>query len=597
MFGVGIHFSFKDLWRVRRVAIPGCLIQMVVITALGFWAGRLAGLSTGGAFVLGLAVSVASTVVLMRSLMDHGWLDTPHGKVAIGWLVFEDLLTVAVLVLLPVVALPGDDRGGFATAALAIGKAGLFIALMLIVGDRVVPFVLGRVVRTRSRELFVLVALTVAAGTALASAALFNVSLALGAFVAGVVVSESPFSHQISADLLPFREAFAVIFFVSVGMLVDLDYIAENWVLVLAISVIAIVAKGLVSGMLSIALASPARTALILTAGRSQMGEFSFIVGQTGVQFGLISTAEYSLILAGAIVSITINPFIVRLVDPAERALKRYPRVWRWLDRHGRPDLPEPQTMKGHIVIVGCGRVGRHIAEALGRLQVPRLVVESDPTRLEKLNDLGVPVLYGDAGSSEILEHADLEEARALVITLPDDSAAIAVVETARKAAPHVPIVARASTWDGGQRLKAAGVTIVRPELEGGLEIMRQTLIGLDMPRSEINRYTETLRREGMGGLEQPSEASVQVLEDLLAHAHDLDIGWVSVDADSRFAGRTLADSALRANAGVSVVAIGRHGQFITNPGPGEGLLAGDRVAVIGSPAQIAEAEKLFSAA
>jgi CPA2 family monovalent cation:H+ antiporter-2 len=598
MFGVGIHFSFRDLWQVRRIAIPGALIQMAVVSTMGYGAGRMFGFSPGGAWVLGIAVSVASTVVLMRSLMDNGWLDTPHGKIAIGWLVFEDVLTVAILVLLPVVALPGTDRGGFATAALAIGKAGLFIALMLFAGNRVVPFVLGRVANTRSRELFVLVALTMAAGTALASAAFFNVSLALGAFVAGVVVSESPFSHQISADLLPFREAFAVIFFVSIGMLVDLDYIAENWQLVLVLSTIAIVGKAVVSGALGILLASPAKTALILAAGRSQIGEFSFIVGQGGVAVGLIDNAEYSLILAGAIVSITINPFIVRLVEPTERLLKRRPGVWQWLDRHGMPDLATPESMKDHIVIVGCGRVGRHIAEALGRLQVPRLVVESDPARLTKLRDLGVPVLYGDAGSSEILKHAHLASARALVITLPDDVAVLSVVAIAQKQAPHVPIVARASTWDGGQRLKEAGVAqVVRPELEGGLEIMRQTLLGLDVSRREIDRYADILRREGMSGAEQSSEESARVLDDLLAHARDLDIGWLDVGEASPLAGQTLGASQLRTRVGVSVVAIGRQGRIISNPGPAESLLPGDRVAVIGAPAQVSAARDAFEEA
>jgi len=596
MFGVGIHFSFKDLWQVRRIAIPGALIQMAVVSLMGYAAGRAFGFSAGGAWVLGIAVSVASTVVLMRSLMDHGWLDTPHGKVAIGWLVFEDILTVAILVLLPVVALPGTERGGLATAAVAIGKAGLFIALMLFVGDRVVPFVLGRVVKTRSRELFVLVALTVAAGTALASAAFFNVSLALGAFVAGVVVSESPFSHQISADLLPFREAFAVIFFVSVGMLVDLDYIAANWPLVVVLSAIAMVGKALVSGLVSVMLASPAKTALILAAGRSQMGEFSFIVGQSGVAVGLIDTSEYSLILAGAIVSITVNPFVVRLVEPIERRVKeKRPGLWRWLDRHGMPALPEPETMRDHIVIVGCGRVGRHIAEALGRLNVPRIVVEADPNRLERLRDLGVPVLYGDAGSSEILDHAQLGAARALVITLPDDAAALAVVAIAQKQAPHVPMVARASTWDGGQRLKAAGVDqVVRPELEGGLEIMRRTLLGLDVPRREIDRYTEILRREGMSETEETSEESARVLDDLLAHARDLDIGWLEVREGSPVAGQTLAGSQLRTRTGVSVVAVGRNGLIITNPGPAETMRPGDRVAVIGAPPEVAAAREAF---
>jgi CPA2 family monovalent cation:H+ antiporter-2 len=227
MFGIGLHFSFKDLWEVRDIAVPGALVQMVLVSVLGWWLASSWGFSNGGAWVFGIAVSVASTIVVLRGLMDNGWLETAHGRVAVGWLVFEDLATVAILVLLPTVVGPGGQA--WWVPWWAVLKAVLFVVLMIVIGQRVVPAILGRVVRTRSRELFVLVALTLAAGTALASSALFGVSLALGAFVAGVVVSESPFSHQISADLLPFREAFAVLFFVSVGMLVNPVYVLQHW--------------------------------------------------------------------------------------------------------------------------------------------------------------------------------------------------------------------------------------------------------------------------------------------------------------------------------------------------------------------------------
>jgi K+:H+ antiporter len=301
------------------------------------------------------------------------------------------------------------------------------------------------------------------------------------------------------------------------------------------------------------------------------------------------------LILAGAIVSITLNAFIVRLVEPVERALKRRERLWSWLDRRSRPHLPEPGALEDHVVIVGCGRVGRHIAEALGRLETPRLIVESDPNRLTRLRDLGVPVLYGDAGSSEILEHCNLERARALVITLPDDAAVLAVVATARRQAPDLRIVARASTWEGGQRLRANGVqAVVRPELEGGLEIMRRTLMGLEIPRREIDRYTEVLRREGMSEHEHPSDERTRGLDDLFAHAHDLDLGWLTVPDGSALAGQSLADAGVRSRAGVSVVAIGRRERLISNPRPEERLENGDRLAVIGTAAEVAAAREMF---
>jgi CPA2 family monovalent cation:H+ antiporter-2 len=596
MFGVGLHYDVSDLWQVRRVAIPGAIIQMAIVAAMGYALGRMWGLPAGGAWVFGIAGSIASTVVLLRSLMDHGWLDSPAGKVAIGWLVVEDLLAVAILVFVP--ALAGSSASGpWVTAAIAVGKAILFVALMMFVGARVVPFVLGRVVHTRSRELFVLVALTMAVGTAIASARLFGVSLALGAFVAGLIVSESPFSHQIGADLLPFREAFAVIFFVSVGMLVNPADVVAHWDRLLWLLLVIIVGKALVSGALAILLGCAARTTLVVAAGRSQIGEFSFIVGQSGLALGVLNELSYSLILAGAIVSIMLNPLIMGLVEPIERALRKRRSLWRIFDRRGSEALPSPEGLSSHVVIVGCGRVGRHIAETLARLEIPRIVIESDPIRVDKLHELGVPVLYGEAGNSDILAHAALARARALVITLPDDLAALSVVAAARLIAPDLHIIARASTWDGARRLRADGAgEVVRPELEGGVEIVRRTLLELRLPIREVQRYTDIVRREGMDESERLSLERTRVLRDLVGAAHDLEIGWLTVAHDSPLVGRRIADASLREAIGVSVVAISRTGAVISNPGPDVIFVPDDRVAIIGEPQQLALAESVFHA-
>ena len=587
MFGVGLHFSFRDLWQVRNIAIPGALVQMAITTIAGWLVARFWGFSVGGAWVFGLAISVASTIVLLRAFMDQGWLNTPAGHVAVGWLVFEDLATVAILVILPTFGTAGGS-GGLTQTLVAIGKALVFIALMIVVGTRVVPRVLGFVVRTASRELFVLVALTVAAGTALTSAALFGVSVALGAFVAGVVVNESPFSHQIGADLLPFREAFAVIFFVSVGMLVQPADLMKNWRELLMTVAIVVALKPLVSAALGFILPVPARSAIVVAVGLSQIGEFSFMLGQTGVGLGLLTPAQYVIVLEAAIVSIALNPFMVKLADPVEHWLKGRPALWRVINRHG-PDPPPPDaSIAHHVVIVGCGRVGRHIAEALGRLGISRLVVEIDPARINKLTELGVPVLYGDAGSSEILTHAALERARALVVTLPDDSAALAVLKTTRDLAPDLHVVARASTWEGARRLAAAGATtVVRPELEGGVEIVRRTLLELDLPVGEVQRYSDLIRREGLDESERPTPERARVLHDLVHAAQGLEVVWLSLDGSSALAGHSIGASRLRSLTGASIVAISRNATLIPNPDASATLAAGDRIAVIGTPSEV----------
>jgi CPA2 family monovalent cation:H+ antiporter-2 len=595
MFGIGLHFSLRELWRVRGIAIPGALLQMGIASAIGYWLARGWGWTPGAALVLGVAISVASTVVLIRGLMDLGVLDTEHGRIAVGWLVLEDLATVAILVLLPA-AVADNPTGGWQIPALAVAKAVAFIALMLYVGTRVIPWILGAIANTQSRELFVLVALTAAVGTALASAELFGVSVALGAFVAGVVVSESPFSHQVGADLLPFREAFAVLFFVSVGMLVNPSHLIENWRQVAALSALIILGKSLVAALIGFAFPCPARTALIVGAGLSQIGEFSFIVGQAGVSLGVLDRSQYSLILAGAIVSITLNPWMFRLVDPVERCLKRYPKLWARLNRHG-PEIAAPEeNLSGHVVIVGCGRVGRHIAETLRQVGVPRLVIESDSGRTKRLNELGIAVLFGDAANSEILKHARLERARALVITVPDDTAALTIVTAARARAPDLRIISRASTWEGAKRLKEAGaIEVVRPELEGGIEIVRRTLLGLEFPVYDVQRYTEAVRREGLGELRAEDDRA-HALSELARAAGVVDVAWLAVSSASEAAGQTLGDSNVRARTGASVVAIHRENRVVRNPGPAEILNAGDRVAVLGAPGEIAGAQRLFSA-
>ena len=462
---------------------------------------------------------------------------------------------------------------------------------MLILGNRIVPWILVQVVHTRSRELFILAALTMALGTALLSAYIFGVSLALGAFVAGVVVSESPYSHQVGADLLPFREAFAVLFFVSVGMLVNPAYLAAHWVEVLLLSGLVVGGKALIALCTGLMFPHPPKTAIVVAAGLSQIGEFSFIVGQAGLSLGLLDQSQYSLILAGALISITVNPFMFRLIGPVERALRRS-FLWRFIDRSTVPMVAgSAHEPTNHVVIVGWGRVGRHITELLGSLDVPRLVVEADPTRVEMLTRQAVPTLFGDAANSEILEHARLAHARALVVTVPDDSAASIIVATARRKSEKLPIIARAGSQQSAKLLAGLGATeIVLPEVEGGIQVMRKTLLLLDFPVREVHSYTEAIRRQQLerGDLR---EERMRVLDQLVHAARDLEIGWVTLRADSVLAGHSLAAAQLRARTGASVVALARNGELSSNPDPATTLQVGDHLAVIGSPEQLAAVE------
>jgi monovalent cation:H+ antiporter-2, CPA2 family len=594
MFGVGLHFSISDFWKVRSVAIPGALGRMALTTLLGFGLSQLWGWTVASGIVLGLAISIASTVVLLRGLMDNGLLNTSHGQAAIGWVIVEDLATVLILVLMPTIA---DTSNGFnwLQLGLTLLKAAGFILVVLFVGIRFIPWVLLRIAHTRSRELFILAILAIAFGTAIGAAELFGVSLALGAFVAGVVISESPLSHQVGADVLPFREAFAVLFFVSIGMLVNPDYLLDNLGIILALTALIVIGKPLVTLVLGFVFPWPARTTLVLAAGLSQIGEFSFILGQEGVGLGILDQNQYSLILVGALLSITINPLLFRLIGPAEKWLQKIPALWRLLNRHG-PTLPAvEESIEGHVVIVGFGRVGRHIVNLLGQMSIPHLVIDTDAENIEELSGQGVPNLYGDASNSEVLTHAGLKRARALVVAGPDEASNELVVAAARDLSANLPIIARATTEDGIDHLAQLGAQhVIHPELEGGLEIVRHTLLQLGFPPQEIFRYTDAVRHDHYN-MQIDTEEEHRLLHDLIDASGHIEVTWLRLSPENQLVGRSLEQAGLRARTGASVVAIMRKRQLIANPKSLTIFEAGDRIGLIGEKEQIEAAERFLS--
>ena len=495
LFDVGLHFSLRDLWAVRDTVISGALIQIAVITGLGLLLAHQWGWSLAAGILLGLALTIASTVVMIRNLMDQGLLNTSHGQVAVGWLVLEDLIAVLILVLLPVLSTETQEPL-WQAAGLALLKTGAFAALMVVAGTRVIPWLLLQMAHLRSRELFIVAIVVITVGTALGASSVFGVSLALGAFLAGVVVSESALSHQVGAEMVPFRETFAVLFFVSVGMLVNPLYVLSHAAEVLLLVIVIVLGKFVLTVLQGLLIPRPARTALILAAGRSQIGEFSFILGTAGIVLGVFNEEQYALLLAGALLSITLNPFLFRALPWIEAHLRKVPAFWSLLDRHGSVQAPMEESLRDHVVVIGCGRVGQNLVNVLGHLSIPRLVVEQDIGRVTELQRQAIPTLYGDAANSDILSRVHLKQARAVIVTLPDEAAAAIVVATARAEAPHVPILVRASTKEGVHQLFALGAQhVIYPELEGGLEMIRETLDHLGYLESDVQEYTDAVRR------------------------------------------------------------------------------------------------------
>ncbi len=503
MFGVGIHFSFRDLLAVRGIAIPGAVVQSAVATALGVGLAIVLGWGVAAGVVLGLSLSVASTVVLLRALIQRNALDTVHGRAAVGWLIVEDIFTVLVLVLLPSFALvaSGDSAGRDVVFALgeALLKAAALGVLMVVVGARVVPWLLLQVAREGSQEMFTLGVLAVALGIAFASSAVFGVSLALGAFLAGAVVGETDLSHKAAADALPLRDAFAVLFFVSVGMLLDPAYLVANPLPVLAVLALVVVGKSLAAiGIVSL-LGYPLRTGLTVGAGLAQIGEFSFILATAGVSLGVLPVEAYQLVVAGAIISITLNPVLFALVDPLDAWLKARPKVRRRFERGGghlaRP-APTHEPMSGHAIICGWGRVGRTVSRALEARGFGYVVIEEHRRTVESLRERGVQALYGDIADAELLRHAGVARARVLVFAAYDPPAAEFAVEHSRRVNPRIEIVARVETPEESKRLLDRGASqTVEGEKELAVQMARYTLRRFGVTSREVEAITQGLRR------------------------------------------------------------------------------------------------------
>jgi CPA2 family monovalent cation:H+ antiporter-2 len=459
MFGVGLHFSLDDLLAVRRIALPGAIVQIAVATLFGIGVTALWGWSIAAGVVFGLALSVASTVVLLRALEDRGVLESVNGRIAVGWLVVEDLVMVLVLVLLPPLsvwlggnsAVPAEGTGDqslLTTLVLTLGQVSVFIALMLVVGRRLFPWLLWQIARTGSRELFTLCVIAAAVGIAYGSAELFGVSFALGAFFAGMVMRESPLSYRAAEESLPLRDAFSVLFFVSVGMLFDPNVIINQPLKLLEVLAIIIFGKSLAAFFLVLLFRYPLNTALTVSASLAQIGEFSFILASLGVSLGLLPTEGQSLILAGAIISIALNPLVFRAIDPAQVWIRARSKLAQTLERPADPLAVLPMTvdlnrLTGQVVLVGYGRVGRRIGEALTANGISFVVAEENREIVEKLRESGVPAVSGDASEPTVLIQAHVHRARMLVIATPDTLDVRRMIEIARTVNPRIETVVR----------------------------------------------------------------------------------------------------------------------------------------------------------
>lgn len=521
MFGVGLHFSLKDLLSVRAIAVPGAIVQIGFATALGAGLAWMLGWSMGAGLVFGLALSVASTVVLLRALQERRLIETERGRIAVGWLIVEDLAMVLALVLLPALAgvLGGqpqvDDHasllslpasyGIWGVVGLTLAKVVAFVVVMLVVGRRVIPWILHYVAHTGSRELFRLAVLAIALGVAFGAAKLFGVSLALGAFFAGMIMSESELSHRAAEESLPLRDAFSVLFFVSVGMLFDPFSLMSNGWPTLATLAIIVIGKSLAAFVIVIAFRYPLGTALMISASLAQIGEFSFILAELGVGLKLLPEQGRDLILAGAILSILVNPLMFLALDwmkprlDARAARAASPEEAKPVGPATQPgqvasvatvakeDGPPPSTaLSGHTILIGYGRVGSLVGAALKQASLPFLVIEDADKTLARLREDGVEIVSGNAANAGVFAAANPQGAKRLILAIPNAFEAGQVVLRARAANPGINVIARAHSDAEVEHLKGLGAdTVIMGEREIARGIVEEVLGQKPMPRPE----------------------------------------------------------------------------------------------------------------
>lgn len=575
MFGVGLGFSFADLWSVRRLAVPGAVLASGAVVLLGAGLGLLLGWSLGAGLVFGMCIACASTVVIVRGMTELGLLSASPGRIAVGWSLVEDLITVVLLVVLPAMAADGAADGAATGAAAAVplwqalaaslGKMALLAAVVVWGGGFVVPRLLGVVARAQSRELFTLAVLTLALGVAYGAAAGFGVSLALGAFFAGMVVGRSDLAHQAAADALPMRDAFAVLFFVAVGMLFDPAALLQAPLAALAALACVLVGKPLVAACFLLRCGQPPRAALAVAAGLAQVSEFGFVLAGLAVHLGILPSLGRDLVLASALASIMASPALFRGVPALERMIqRRWPRLGQ-----GRVEADGgvvAGALDQHVVLVGCGRVGSVLMGFLRARGVPFVAIDSDRPTVERLQAQGVQALYGDAGSPVLLDRAGIARARALVLAAPDAVTQRLAIEHARTVQPGLAVLARVHT--DAQFAACAAVVGARPvhgERELGHAMARELLQTLGASPIEAEA---AVRGVGAGG-DAATAAPPRLFE-------------IAVPAHSAVAGRTLAELGLPG--GALVVAVVRGGHHLVARGP-TALAGGDVLLVFASNA------------
>ncbi len=586
LFALGLEFSLKDLQPVRRVALLGTPIQMILTIVYGLGIGRLLGLDWTESIWLGGIISVSSTMVILKTLMGRGLLGTLSSRVMIGILIVQDLAIIPLMLVLPQL---NDLQAGLPSLAGAVVKAFIFIVGMIFIGTRVMPALMQIIARWNSRELFLLSVTAIGLGVGYITF-LFGLSFAFGAFVAGIVLSESDYSHQALGDITPLRDLFGLVFFVSVGMLLDPAYLFDNLPTVLLLVTLVAIGKMTIFSVLVRAFGYGNIIPIAVGLTMFQIGEFSFVLARVGLNTQSISQDLYSLLLTTAILTMILTPLVSRLAPPAYRVLKkRFPQ-----EKLDTINLPK-EGLRNHIIIAGGGRAGYYVAKVLQRMKLPFIVIELNQRRVEQCKQEGMPVIYGDASQTVVLETAGINTAKLMLITLPAIVTTQIVADRVRLLNPDLHIVARVESIELSHILHEHGVyEVVQPEFEAGLEIVRQALLHLEIPAPEIYHFTDEIRHELYAPLQEanPSHQTITKLKQSAGHL--MELSWIDLPQQNAVSGKTIQDLQVRQQTGASIVGILREGAVIANPSAESQLQTGDVIAVLGDRHQVKQVRQLL---
>jgi CPA2 family monovalent cation:H+ antiporter-2 len=591
LFTIGIEFSLHTLLSLKRIVGIAGTLQVSLSMSATYAAARLLGRSGGEAVLWGFLVALSSTAIVLKLLGERSETDSPHGRIAVGVLILQDLSVVPMMFLLPLLA--GSTTGSKASLTWVIAKAVVTVAVILVSARMVIPPLLHQVVRTRSHELFVLSIVVICFGTAWLTS-MAGLSLALGAFVAGILISESDYGQQALADVLPLRDLFSSLFFVSVGMLLNVGFALQHTVAIVLIVLGILLGKFVTGAVATLALRYPLRTAVLTGLALAQIGEFSFVLARAGMVSGLIRDEMYQVFIAAAVITMLAAPFLLRVAPVMADSAAQLPLA-RWLA--GRPQLEgevRGMPLKDHVIIAGFGVNGRNVARALATANIPYLVLEMNPETVQVERGKGTPIAYGDAAHEAVLRHAHIEAARVVVVAISDAAATRRVVELARRLNPGVYLIARTRYSQEVGPLSVLGANEAIPEeFETSIEIFARVLRRYLVPREDIERQIAAIREDGYEMLRQLRPPPI-LFPEIQRHLADLEVETFRIGAEAPGVGRTLAELRLREQLGITVLAIQRDGETLTNPWGGTSLQAGDLLITLGKPRQFAEAAPLF---